>query len=103
VTNSGIDEPGDVGMAHVGGYALAQLEAAARDPRLDRSKGAAVADYLDYLDEADRVRMLALGLFRSSVFATLLTRTASVLGKLHGSVVSWRSTKSKTAIHISMR
>lgn len=51
----------DVGLERSGAYARSQLEAAARDPRLDRPHGAVVADYLAYLDEADRVRMLTLG------------------------------------------
>jgi hypothetical protein len=38
-----------------------QLAAAGRDPRLDRDDRAVVGDFFDYLDEADRVRALAIG------------------------------------------
>jgi hypothetical protein len=40
---------------------LAQLRNAAHDPRLERPSGAFVADFFDYLTEAERVRFLSIG------------------------------------------
>jgi hypothetical protein len=50
-----------VGAEAVGDFARRQLEAARRDPRLDRGDGRAmIADFWDALEEAERVRTLSL-------------------------------------------
>jgi hypothetical protein len=50
-----------VGPHGVGDFARRQLEAARRDPRLDRGDGRAmIADFWDAMEEAERVRTLSL-------------------------------------------
>ncbi len=50
-----------VGAHGVGDFARRQLEAARRDPRLDRGDGRAmIADFWDAMEEAERVRTLSL-------------------------------------------
>lgn len=50
-----------VGAHAVGDFARRQLEAARRDPRLDRADGRAmIADFWDAMEEAERVRTLSL-------------------------------------------
>lgn len=47
-----------IGEEQLGEFARKQIDAARRDPRLERGRGASVADYWDALEEAERVRML---------------------------------------------
>jgi hypothetical protein len=50
-----------IGEASLGAFARRQLDAARRDPRLDRTDNRAmVADFCDALEEAERVRTLGL-------------------------------------------
>lgn len=49
-----MDEP--IGEAHLGEFARHQLDVARRDPRVDRSRGAMVADFFLALEEAERWR-----------------------------------------------
>lgn len=50
-----------IGEENVGKFARSQLEAARRDPRLDRRNGRAMmADFRDAMEEAERVRTLSL-------------------------------------------
>jgi hypothetical protein len=45
-----------IGEAYLGDFARHQLEAARRDPRVDRSRGAMVADFFAAMEEAERWR-----------------------------------------------
>lgn len=49
-----------IGEEGLGGYAREQLEAARRDPRLERGSGAMIADFWAAMEEADRTRMAAI-------------------------------------------
>ena len=49
-----------IGEHRLGDLARAQIEAARRDPRLDRAKGATVVDFWDACEEAERVRLLGI-------------------------------------------
>lgn len=53
-----------IGEERLGDFARSQVEAARRDPRLGRRRGAMVADFWDAMEEAERMRMLGvLGLY----------------------------------------
>lgn len=49
-----------IGEHNLGENARKQLEEARRDPRLDRRRGASVADFWAAVEEAERVRMLGI-------------------------------------------
>src|SRR5688500_17168031 len=49
-----------IGEESLGEFARSQVEAARRDPRLGRKRGAMVADFWDAMEEAERVRMLGI-------------------------------------------
>jgi hypothetical protein len=49
-----------IGEHNLGESARKQLEEARRDPRLDRGRGASVADFWAAVEEAERVRMLGI-------------------------------------------
>jgi len=49
-----------IGEEGLGAYAREQLEAARRDPRLERGSGAMIADFWAAMEEADRARMAAI-------------------------------------------
>jgi len=49
-----------VGEEGLGEYAREQIERARSDPRLKRDKRAAIADFWDAIEEAERVRMLGI-------------------------------------------
>jgi hypothetical protein len=49
-----------VGEEGLGKFARLQVEAARRDPRPGRKRGAMIADFWDAVEEAERVRMLAV-------------------------------------------
>lgn len=49
-----------VGEGGLGEYAREQIERHRRDPRLDRDRGAAIADFWDAVEEAERVLMLGI-------------------------------------------
>jgi hypothetical protein len=49
-----------IGEELLGEFARTQIEAARRDPRLGRERGAMVADFWDAMEEAERVRMLGV-------------------------------------------
>jgi hypothetical protein len=49
-----------VGEDNLGDYTREQLEAARRDPRLDRGSGAMVADYQAAIEEVERTRMMSI-------------------------------------------
>ena len=49
-----------IGEPNLGESARKQLEEARRDPRLDRGRGASVADFWAAVEEAERVRMLGI-------------------------------------------
>lgn len=56
-----------VGEGRLGDYARRQLNAARVDPRLGRDGTAILADYFDYVDEAERVRVFAIGGIESMI------------------------------------
>ncbi len=49
-----------MGEEALGEYAREQIDRARRDPRLERDKSAALADFWDAVEEAERVRMLGI-------------------------------------------
>lgn len=49
-----------IGEEGLGEYAREQLDAARRDPRLERGSGAMIADFWAAMEEADRTRMAAI-------------------------------------------
>jgi hypothetical protein len=49
-----------IGEDNVGEYAREQLEAARRDPRLERGHGAMVADHWAAVEEVERTRMMGI-------------------------------------------
>lgn len=49
-----------IGEEGLGEFARSQVEAARRDPRLGRRRGAMVADFWDAMEEAERIRMLGV-------------------------------------------
>ena len=49
-----------IGPEQLGEFAQSQLEAARRDPRADRARGAMVADFQDAMEEAERIRELGV-------------------------------------------
>jgi hypothetical protein len=68
-----------IGSEAVGEFARRQLEAARRDPRLDRGDGRAlVADFWDAMEEAERVR--TLGLMGLHELTSALEREEASLG-----------------------
>lgn len=71
-----------IGEDQLGAFARSQIEAARRDPRLGRMRGAMVADFWDGMEEAERVRMLGvLGLHE---LASSLEREEQRLGVSRG-------------------
>lgn len=50
-----------VGQPQAGSFAAAQLAASRKDPRSSRDERGVVADFWDYVEEADRVRSFAIG------------------------------------------
>ena len=52
--------PVRIGEESLGEFARSQVDAARRDPRLGRKRGAMVADFWDAMEEAERVRMLGV-------------------------------------------
>jgi hypothetical protein len=51
---------GSVGEPSLGEFARWQVETASRDPRLERGRGAMVADFWQALEEAERVRLFSI-------------------------------------------
>lgn len=49
-----------MGEEGLGDYARQQIERARRDPRLERNESAAIADFWNAVEEAERVRMLGI-------------------------------------------
>lgn len=73
-----------VGYEGVGEFARSQLEAARRDPRLDREDGKAmIADFWDAMEEAERVRTLGILGLHELTYA--LEREEARLGVRHDS------------------
>lgn len=54
-----VEQPA-VGEAGLGDYARQQIERARHDPRLQHKESAAIADFWDAVEEAERVRMLGI-------------------------------------------
>jgi hypothetical protein len=50
----------EIGEQQLGDFARSQFAAARRDPRLERSRGAIVADFKVAMEEAERVRTLGI-------------------------------------------
>jgi hypothetical protein len=49
-----------IGEDNLGDLARSEIEAARRDPRIDRSRGAMVADFWSAIEEAERVRIFGI-------------------------------------------
>jgi len=68
----------EIGEARLNDVARSEIEAARRDPRLDRGRGAAAADFWNAIEEAERVRSMSiLGLHE---LRDVLERTEQSLG-----------------------
>jgi hypothetical protein len=73
--------PEVVGEAGLGELARRQIEAARRDPRLEREDGAVVADFYDAIEEAERTR--GLGILGLHELKLTLERKERELGVRH--------------------
>jgi hypothetical protein len=76
-----MNETPPVGEAGLGAYAREQIHRHCRDPRLDRDRGAAIADFWDATEEAER--LLTLGILGLHELRHTLERHERELGAQH--------------------